>query len=55
MPPSRIQSPAIADEPRLPFALPSICQKKVSAGFDAGLIGSDGGVVLLAGADKRLA
>jgi hypothetical protein len=45
--------PATAGDPRLPFALPSIYQKKVSAAFDGGLISSDGGVLLLAGADKR--
>jgi len=38
----------------LPFSLPSICQKKVTAAFDGGLISSDGGVLLLAGADRRL-
>ena len=34
--------------------MPSICQKKVTAAFDGGRISSDGGVLLLAGADKRL-
>jgi Transposase DDE domain group 1 len=38
----------------LPFSLPSIRQKKVTTAFDGGRISSDGGVVLLAGADKRL-
>ena len=38
----------------MPFPLPSICQKKVTAAFDGGRISSDGGVLLLAGADKRL-
>src|SRR5271169_37757 len=46
--------PATDDDTLLPFALPSICQKKITAGFDGGLISSDGGVLLLAGADKRL-
>ena len=46
--------PAAADDTLLPFSLPSICQKKVTAAFDGGLISSDGGVLLLAGADKRL-
>ena len=46
--------PATADNTLLPFALPSICQKKVTAAFDGGLISSDGGVLLLAGADRRL-
>ena len=46
--------PATDDDTLLPFSLPSICQKKITAAFDGGLISSDGGVVLLAGADKRL-
>jgi hypothetical protein len=46
--------PADADDTLLPFALPSLCKKKVTAAFDAGQISSDGGVLLLAGADKRL-
>lgn len=46
--------PAAADATLLPFLLPSICQKKVTASFDGGRISSDGGVLLLAGADRRL-
>jgi hypothetical protein len=46
--------PAADDDTLLPFTLPSICRKKVTAAFDGGTISSDGGVVLLAGADKRL-
>jgi Transposase DDE domain group 1 len=46
--------PANDDDTRLPFNLPSICWKKVTAAFDGGLISSDGGVLLLGGADKRL-
>jgi hypothetical protein len=42
------------DDAFLPFSLPSIGQKKVTAAFDGGRISSDGGVILLAGADKRL-
>jgi Transposase DDE domain group 1 len=52
--PSRAQSRTFADDTVLPFSLPSICQKKVTAAFDGGRISSDGGVLLLAGADKRL-
>ena len=48
------QSPTDADDSLLPFSLPSICRKKVTAAFDGGQISSDGGVLLLAGADKRL-
>jgi hypothetical protein len=46
--------PTATDDTLLPFSLPSICQKKVTAAFDGGRISFDGGVVLLAGADKRL-
>jgi hypothetical protein len=46
--------PAADDDTLLPFALPNICKKKVTAAFDGGEIGSDGGVFLLAGAGKRL-
>jgi hypothetical protein len=46
--------PTDSDDTLLPFALPSICQKKVTAGFDGGQISSNGGVLLLAGADKRI-
>lgn len=46
--------PTDTDDTLLPFALPSICQKKVTAAFDGGRISSDGGVLLLAGADRRL-
>ena len=46
--------PTDADDSLLPFSLPSIGKKKVTAAFDAGQISSDGGVLLLAGADKRL-
>jgi len=46
--------PANDDDTLLPFSLPSICKKKVTAAFDGGRISSDGGVLLLAGADKQL-
>jgi hypothetical protein len=46
--------PTAADDNHLPFSLPSIGQKKVTAAFDGGRISSDGGVFLLAGADQRL-
>src|ERR1700693_4201060 len=53
---SRTEStmPATADDTLLPFSLPNICKKKVTAAFDGGAISSDGGVLLLANADKRL-
>jgi hypothetical protein len=46
--------PAKDDDTLLPFSLPSICKKRVTAAFDGGLISSDGGVLLLAGVDKQL-
>jgi hypothetical protein len=46
--------PTTTDDTLLPFSLPSICKKKVTAAFDGGQISSDGGVLLLAGADRRL-
>ena len=46
--------PAKNDDTLLPFSLPSIRKKRVTAAFDGGLISSDGGVLLLAGADQQL-
>jgi hypothetical protein len=46
--------PADDDDTLLPFSLPSLCKKKVTAAFDGGVISSDGGVFLLAGADHRI-
>jgi hypothetical protein len=42
------------DDTDLLFDLPSVSRKKVSAAFDGGLITSDGGVALLALADRRI-
>ena len=38
----------------LPFDLPAVRGKKVTADFEGGLISSDGGLVLLRGAERRL-
>ena len=46
--------PVRADDTDFPFSLPGTGGKKVTAAFDGGLISSDGGVLLLAGADRRL-
>jgi Transposase DDE domain group 1 len=46
--------PSSDDDTLLPFSLPSLGGKKITAAFDGGTISSDGGVILLAGADKRL-
>src|SRR5882757_8727911 len=42
------------DDTLLPFSPPTLCKKKVTAAFDGGTISSDGGVLLLAEADKHL-
>ena len=38
----------------LPFDLPAVSRKKVTADFAGGSISSDGGLVLLRGAERRL-
>jgi hypothetical protein len=40
------------DDTPLPFELPAVARKKVTAAFDGGRITSDGGVMLLAAADR---
>jgi len=44
----------MTDDSLLPFSLPSVERKKVTAAFDGGRISSDGGVLLLALAERRL-
>jgi hypothetical protein len=44
----------MSDDSFLPFDLPAICRKKVAANFDGGAISSDGGLMLLRQADRRL-
>ena len=46
--------PVRVDGTDFPFTLPGTGGKKVTAAFDGGLISSNGGVLLLAGADRRL-
>jgi len=43
----KIVTPAKTDDSLLPFDLPGVQRKKVSAAVDGGLISSDGGLVLL--------
>ncbi|ADU14090.1 IS1380 family transposase [Asticcacaulis excentricus] len=38
----------------LPFDLPSVSRKKITAAFDGGRISSDGGVMLLSAAERRI-
>ena len=42
------------DASLLPFSLPSVQRKKITAAFDGGRISSDGGVMLLALAERRM-
>ena len=47
--------PAMSDDSLLPFEPPNVRRKNVSAAaFDGGLISSDGGLVLLREAERRL-
>src|ERR1700680_2743019 len=48
------RQPLMDDDIALPFDLPAVARKKVSAAFDGGRITSDGGVMLLAQAERRL-
>ena len=42
------------DDSLLPFALPAVQRKKVSAACDGGLLSSDAGVLLLRGVERGL-
>lgn len=42
------------DDSAVPFGFPAICRKKVTAAFDGGRLTSDGGVLLLAQAERRM-
>ena len=44
----------MTDDSLLPFDLPSVQRKKVSAAFDGGPISSDGGLVLLRETERHL-
>ena len=44
----------MGEDIRLPFDLPAVARKKVGAAFDGGRISSNGGVMLLAQAERRL-
>jgi hypothetical protein len=44
----------MGEDIRLAFDLPAVARKKVGAAVDGGRIGSDGGVMLLAQAERRL-
>ena len=44
----------MTDDSLLPFSLPSVQRKKITAAFDGGRISSDGGVLLLGLAEQRM-
>ena len=44
----------MTEDSLLPFDLPVVSRKKVTADFGGGLISSDGGLVLLREAERRL-
>jgi Transposase DDE domain group 1/Transposase IS116/IS110/IS902 family len=44
----------MTDDNLLPFSFPAVQRGKITAAFDRGRISSDGGVMLLAQADRRL-
>src|SRR5215468_7031295 len=50
----RSATPVMEHDSLLPFELPAVARKKLSVGFDGGLMSSDGGVLLLREAERRL-
>jgi len=50
----RRATPALSDDTVEPFGLPAVGRKKLTAAFDGGRITSDGGVMLLAAAERRI-
>ena len=44
----------MTDDTSLPFSFPAVSRKKITAAFDGGRLTSDGGVMLLAIADRRI-
>ncbi len=44
----------MSDDTAAPFLFPAVGRKKVTAAFDGGRITSDGGIMLLAAAERRL-
>ncbi len=47
-------TPAMTENALLPFAFPPVQRKKLVAAFDGGRLTSDGGMMLLAAAERRL-
>lgn len=50
----RSATPVMDQHNDLPFELPAVARKKVSVGFDGGLMSSDAGVLLLRDVERRL-
>ena len=44
----------MSDDTTLPFSLPAVGGKKITAAFDGGRLSSDGGVMLLSAAARRM-
>lgn len=44
----------MADDMLPNFDLPAVCRKKLTVGFDGGQLSSDGGLLLLRGAERKL-
>ena len=44
----------MSEDTLVPFSFPAVQRKKVVAAFDGGRLTSDGGVMLLAAAERRL-
>ncbi len=44
----------MTDDTIAPFSFPAVRSKKITAAFDGGRLSSDGGVMLLAQAERRL-
>src|SRR3984893_11064983 len=53
-PSRRCHIPMMIDDNLLPFWLPAVRRKKITAAFDGGRLSSDGGVMLLALAERRI-
>jgi hypothetical protein len=47
-------TPAMIDDTTAAFSFPAVSRKKITAAFDGGRITSDGGVMLLSLAERRL-
>ena len=50
----KTRQPPLTDDNLLPFSFPCVGRKKVTADFDGGRLTSDGGVMLLSMAERRL-